>query len=189
MTVLAVVELDGKELAAQGPDANYELDAFANGECRGSVSMMYVEPLDRYMALLTIAGEETDQFRFALYNTETGEEYHNSDEILIYETDGVVGSPEAPLVIRFRGTIDVDEWVSSLQIFPNPVEHGQTISLGKTDELGEVQVEIINALGMVVETWRAASLQRITVPKVAGVYTLRITVEGKGTCYRKLVVR
>jgi len=189
MTVLAVVELDGKELAAQGPDANYELDAFANGECRGSVSMMYVEPLDRYMALLTIAGEETDQFRFALYNTETGEEYHNSDEILIYETDGVVGSPEAPLVIRFRGTIDVDEWVSSLQIFPNPVEHGQNISLGKTDELGEVQVEIINALGMVVETWRAASLQSITAPKVAGVYTLRITAEGKGTCYRKLVVK
>ena len=69
------------------------------------------------------------------------------------------------------------------------IERGQKVSLGFNDvETGEVQVEIINALGTVVETRRAASLQTITAPETAGVYTLRITVEGKGTCYRKLVV-
>jgi hypothetical protein len=199
MTVLVVVELDGKELAlrhpstgsgaAQGPDANYELAAFANGECRGSVAMMYIEPLDCYMALLTIAGEESDNLRFALYNTEAGEEYHNAIETLTYEADAVVGSPEAPFVIRFRNTMGIDEWANSLQVFPNPVERGQILTLGMTDEIGEVQVEIIDALGSVVETRRATSLQTITAPQVAGVYMLRITVEGKGTCYRKLVVR
>jgi len=192
MTVLAVVELDGKELAlrrAQGPVANYELASFANGECRGSVAMMYIEPLDRYMALLTISGEENDIFHFALYNTETGEECFNANETLTYETDAVIGNPDEPFVIRFRSTTSVDEWANSLQIFPNPVEHGQTITFGMAADMGEVQVEIINALGTVVETRRATSLQTITAPQVAGVYTLRITEEGKGTCYRKLVVR
>jgi hypothetical protein len=185
MTVLAVVELDGEEINSE----NYELAAFAGNECRGSVNMMYVEPLDRYMALLTIAGEESDNLRFALYNPETGEECFNADETLTYEADAVVGSPEAPFVVRFRNTTGIDEWANSLQVFPNPVEHGQTVSLGKTDELGMVQVEIIDALGTAVETRRATSLQTIIAPNVAGVYTLRITVEGKGTCYRKLVVR
>jgi len=185
MTVLAVVELDGEEINSE----NYELAAFAGNECRGSVNMMHVEPLDRYMALLTISGEEAAELRFALYNTETGEECFNANETLTYEADAVVGSPEAPFVIRFCNTTDLDEWANSLQIFPNPVEHGQTVSLGKTDELGMVQVEIIDALGTAVETRRATSLQTIIAPNVAGVYTLRITVEGKGTCYRKLVVR
>jgi len=184
MTVLAVVELDGEELNSE----QYELAAFANGECRSSVAMMYVEPLDRYMALLTISGEEADNLHFGLYNTETGEECFATDETLTYETDAVIGSPDEPFVIRFRNTTGVDEWANSLQVFPNPVEHGQTITFGMADDMGEVQVEIINALGM-VETRRATSLQTIAAPNVAGVYTLRITVEGKGTCYRKLIVR
>jgi uncharacterized protein YlxW (UPF0749 family) len=184
MTVLAVVELDDEELSSE----NYELTAFAGDECRGSVAMMYVEPLDRYMALLTISGEEVADLYFGLYNAETGEECFNANETLTYETDAIVGIPESPFVIHFRNTTSADEWSNHLQIFPNPVEHGQTISLGTTSEIGEVQVEIINALG-VVETRRATSLQTITAPNVAGVYTLRITIEGKGTCYKRLIVR
>jgi len=185
MTVLAVVELNGEELNSE----NYELSAFANGECRGSVAMMYVEPLDRYMALLTISGEVADNLHFGLYNTETGEECFATDETLTYETDAVIGSPDEPFVIRFRNTTGMDEWANSLQVFPNPVEHGQTITFGMADDMGVVQVEIVNALGTVVETLRATSLQNVIVPNTAGVYTLRITVEGKGVCYRKLVVR
>ena len=186
MTVLAAVELDGEELNS----ADYELAAFANGECRGSVPMMYVEPLDRYMALLTLSGEEATNLHFGLYNTETGEEYFNADETLSFEADAVIGEVDAPFVIRFRNTTGMDEWANSLQIYPNPVEHGQTISLGlSAEEMGVVQVDIINALGTVVETRRTTSLQTVTAPNVAGVYTLKITIEGKGTCYRKLVVR
>ena len=71
-------------------------------------------------------------------------------------------------------------------MFPNPVGKGQTFNVGLADgEIGEAQVDVINALGVVVETRRATSLQ---APNVPGVYTLRITVEGMGTCYRKLVV-
>ena len=185
MTVLAVVELEGEELT----NGDYELAAFVGNECRGSVRLMDVEPLNRHFALLTVSGEEAAELRFALYDTEAGEEYHNSDETLAYETDAVFGSPDEPFVIRFRSNTGVDEWANSVQVFPNPVEHGQSVSLSlSAEEMGEIQVEIINALGM-VEMRRTASLQTITAPNVAGVYTLRITIEGKGTCYRKLIVR
>jgi len=35
----------------------------------------------------------------------------------------------------------------------------------------------------------AAMPAGITVPNVAGVYTLRIIADGKNVCYRKLIVR
>ena len=185
MSVMAVVEVNDEELRSE----NYELAAFANGECRGSSRLLYVEPLDRYMAFLTVAGDEAAELHFGLYNTETGEEYHNATETLTYETNAVVGGFTEPYVISFRGTTGVDEWARDLNIYPNPVEKGQAVRLGFNDEeRGEVRVEIMNAQGVVVEIRRATSLQTITAPNVAGVYTLRITVEGKGTCYRKLVV-
>ena len=68
MSVMAVVELDDVELQGE----NYELAAFANGECRGSASLMYVEPLNRHIAFLTVAGNEAVELHFGLYNTETG---------------------------------------------------------------------------------------------------------------------
>ena len=190
MTVIAVVELDGEELAlrqAQGPDANYELAVFANGECRGSVQLLYIEPLNRYMAILTVAGDTETELCFGLYDTTTGQEYLNASETLIYQTNAIVGSPDAPFTVRFRSNTGLEDFSSRIQVFPNPVERGQNVRLGMADgEIGEVQVDVINALGVVVETRRATSLQ---APNVAGVYTLRISIEGQGTCYRKLIVR
>ena len=186
MSVMAVVELDGNELQGE----IYELAAFANGECRGSARLMYVKPLNRYMAFLTIAGDETAELYFSLYDTESGAVETQNFASLQYETNSVVGSFAEPYVIRFRSTTGVDEWANRLQIFPNPVERGQKVSHGFNDvETGKVQVEIINVHGTIVETQRASSLQTITAPESAGVYTLRVTIEGMGTCYRKLVVK
>ena len=187
MTVLAVVELDGEELT----NANYELAAFADGECRGSVQMMYVEPLNRYMALLTIAGEEATNLHFGLYNTETGEEYLNADEVLSFEADAIGGDIDAPFVIRFRGTTGIDDLSKSLQVYPNPVAPGETFSVGSlTAEGNEVRVEIVNALGAKVSEQTSTRLPAsMKAPATAGVYMLKITVDGKETHCRKLVVR
>ena len=186
MSVTAIVELDGSELRSE----RYELAAFANGECRGSARLLYVEPLNRYMAFLTVAGDEAAGLNFGLYDTETGAVETQCFASLPYETNAIIGSFDEPYVVSFRSTTGVDEWASSLQVFPNPVEHGRAVSLGFDGvETSKVTVEIINALGSVVETLRATSLQRITAPEAAGVYTLRISIEGKGTCYRKLIVR
>jgi hypothetical protein len=187
MTVLAVVELDGMELNSE----NYELAAFANGECRGSVQMMYVEPINRYMALLTISGEEAAELHFALYDAETGEEYLNADEVLNFEADAIVGDVDAPFVIRFRGTTGVDELAKSLQVYPNPVAPGEMFSVGSlTAEGSEVRVEIVNALGAKVSDQTSTRLPAtMKAPATAGVYMLKITIDGKETHCRKLVVR
>jgi hypothetical protein len=186
MTVTAVVELDDEELQSD----SYELAAFANGECRGSVRLMYIEPIDRHIAFLIVAGEEVTTLSFSLYDTTTGKEIHGADEQINFSNNATLGDLMEPYVIRFRSTTGTSDWARKLHVFPNPVARGENVSLGQTEyETGEMQIEIINALGVVVETLRATSVQTITAPDVAGVYTLRITVEGKGTCYRKLVVR
>ena len=186
MSVMAVIELNDEELR----DANYELAAFANGVVRGSARLLYVEPIDRYYAFLTVAGDDVTELYFGLYNTETGEELVGADQTATYSVNAVLGNFAEPYVVSFRSTTGVDEWSRSLDIYPNPVYAGQTVSIGFSDAVtGEMQVEIVNALGAVVETRRTSSLHNITAPETAGVYTLRITIEGKGTCYRKLVVR
>ena len=188
MTVMAVIELDDVELQS----GNYEIAAFANDECRGSAKLVFVEPLDRYVAFLTVVGDEASELRFSLYNDETGTVETQSIASLQYETNAIIGNLETPYVIRFRSTTGMDEWANNINIFPNPVNRGEQFSLGlpAVETLRATSVQIVNALGVVVETLRATSVPaHITAPKVAGVYTLRITVEGKGTCFRKLVVR
>ena len=187
MTVTAVVELDGEELRSD----RYELAAFANGESRGSVRLMYIEPIDRYVAFLTIAGEEAANLHFGLYDSQTGEEHMTSDNRLEFASNASTGKLKEPYVIRFRGTTSMDELANSLRVYPNPVNAGERFSIGlNTESKAPVQVEIINALG--VQTLRATSVQTpacITAPATSGVYTLRITVEGKGSFVRKLVVK
>ncbi len=185
MTITAVVELDGEELQSE----NYELAAFANGECRGSVRLMYVEPIERHLAFLTIAGEEVETLTFSLYDTQTSVEIHGANEQINFSNNAIVSDLMEPYVIHFRGITGTDEWANNIHVFPNPVTRGENVSLSTTEEIGKVQIEVINTLGIVVETLRATSVKTIAAPNVAGVYTLRITAEGKGSCYRKLMVK
>ncbi len=85
----------------------------------------------------------------------------------------------------------MDELAGKVQVYPNPVNVGERFSINVADDMkNPVRVEIVNALG--VETLHATSVQmpaQLTAPATVGVYTLRITVEGKGTVVRKLVVK
>ena len=186
MTVMAVVELDDEELNTE----NYELAAFAtNGECRGSVKLTYAEPLHRYVAFLTISGKDAIELSFRLYNTETNEEYYNAEESLDFVANAMVGKSDALYVVHFKGIMGMDEFANEVKVYPNPVNAGERFNIGLSGDVTDiVRVEIINTLGM-VETVCTSSCQTLTAPNVAGVYILRITVEGKGTIVRKLVVK
>ena len=188
MTVMAVVELEGAEISSD----NYELAAFAaNGECRGSVRLIFAEPLHRHVAFLTISGKDVTNLGFRLYDTETGMEYYDAEESLDFVANSIVGDASELYVVHFRGTTGVDELANKVQFYPNPVNRGERFSINVAEDVkGPVRVEIVNALG--VETLRATSEQTpaaLTAPATAGIYTLRITVEGKGTVVRKLVVK
>jgi hypothetical protein len=188
MTVMAVVEFDNVELSSD----NYELAAFtANGECRGSVRLTYAEPLHRHVAFLTISGKDAAELSFRLYDTETGVEYYDAEESLDFVADAIVGESNDLYVIHFRGNTGMDEFASRVKVYPNPVAPGERFSIGMNMDIkSPVRVEIVNALGAVVsvETSTQAPAS-IVAPITAGVYTLRITVEGKGTAVRKLVVK
>ena len=185
MSVIAVVELDGMEIGG----GNYELAAFANGECRGSAKLAFVEAIGRYVAFLTVYGEDAAALSFGLYDAETGMERFDAEESLVFAGNAIVGSLGEPYTVSFRGTMGLDDFGSTVTVFPNPVEPGQSFRIGMSaEDSGKVRVEIVNALG-VVETLRATSLQTVVAPTVPGVYTLRVTVDGKGTCFKKLVVR
>ena len=187
MNIVAVVELDGEELQGE----NYEIAAFANGEVRGSARLLYIEPLNRYLAFLTVAGDEATELHFGLYNAETGTVERQCLASLQYETNAIVGSLTEPYVVSFRGTTGVDEFGSRISMYPNPVASGQTVSINlPADNMGKVTVEVVNALGAVLssETMSAPSVT-IKVPETAGVYMLRISSEDNGICFKKLVVR
>ena len=185
MTVTAVVELDGVELAAE----HYEIAAFANGECRGSAKLMYVEPLNRHMAFLTIHGEDAVELSFGLYDSQTGTERYDADNLVTYTNNATLGEPDEPYVVSFRGLTGVDEFDSNLHVFPNPVARGEAVNLGMASSNGNVQVEVINTMGAVISVETLTKVASIAAPSVPGVYMLRITAEGEGTYFRKLVVK
>ena len=187
MTVLAVVEMNDMELQGE----NYELAAFANGECRGSVQLLYIEPLNRYMAILTVAGDAETELRFGLYDVTTGEEYLNANETLTYQSNAIVGDLDAPLTIRFRSNTGLDELSSMVKVYPNPVDRGTQFSVDlPTKQTETVRVEVLNMMGSILSTETATGQPAVfKAPDTPGVYTLRIISDSKETCCRKLVVK
>ena len=181
MTVTAIIELDGEELRAE----NYELAAFAADECRGSVRLMYVEPIDRWMAFLTITGEDAANLNFSLYDMETGMEYSGSEETLNYETDAMVGTMGEPYIVRFRSAASEDEKSSYVSIFPNPANDILNIR-GE----GIHSVTVFNMTGQSVDKVEADAVETLILDVndyEAGVYLL--LVQSKYGSLRKLFVK
>lgn len=100
MTVMAVVEFDDVELQGE----NYEIAAFANSECRGSARLMYVAPINRYIAFLTIVGDEATELRFSLYDSETGVVETQDVASLRYETNATMGAASKRLMSSVSAT-------------------------------------------------------------------------------------
>jgi hypothetical protein len=164
MTVIAVVELDGKELRS----CDYELAAFASDECRGSVKLMYVEPINRYIAFLTVFGDEEENLSFRLTD---GVASGVSTDLLTYAVDDIVGELDDPVVLHF-GPIDVEENTSvNVRIYPNPSE-----GIFNIEGSNIKRVEVFNALGQPVCTMETeSSLLKLNLTSHAsGIYLIRV---------------
>lgn len=188
MTMMAVVMLDDMEIT----NDQYELAAFTNGKCIGSSRLMYNESLNRYIAFLTIYGEESVDIQFGLYDVASGTEYYSASETLSFEINSIIGSMTEPFVVHFDGTTGLNPGLeTSVFLYPNPVSKGDNCKIGMlANGMEKATIEIIDALGAVisVKTVQQQPIS-ITAPNTAGVYTVRITVEGQGSYCRKLVVK
>lgn len=186
MNVMAVVELDDVELR----DGRYELAVFAGNECRGSVRLVYVEPVDRYVAFLTVAGREATDLQLVLFDADENREYGNAKESLVFESDAVVGNTKSMMTVHFASCEQENDW-SKIAVYPNPADGGEHFSIvlpAASDQ--KVRVEIINELGAVVSVAQSSSLpMEMKAPATPGLYTLKIVAEGNAVCFRKLVVK
>ena len=184
MNVVAVVELDGMELG----EGRYELAAFCGGECRGSVRLMEVSSLNRWMAFLTVSGSGTTEMEFALYDTETGMEYRGGD-LFRFEQNAIMGSAKEPVAVRFAGLTGTAENLNKATCYPNPVGRSQYVRVNLPAAGTEARVEVVNALGAVVSMERATGMTaEVKAPATAGVYVVRVVIDGKAASYAKLVV-
>lgn len=138
MTITAKIELEGEILRSD----NYELAAFVGNDCRGSIKLKYVSPLDQYLAFLLVHGDQEESLRFVLTD---GQEYSWSKDYMIYSSDATFGSPTQPIVLHF-GPMGVNENNSIMvNIYPNPSHDVFNI------ESEDIQkVEVINAFGQVI---------------------------------------
>ena len=167
MTVTAVVDLEGNELR----NSEYEVAVFVGNECRGSVKMMYVEPLDRYFAFLLIAGDEEQTMRFVLTD---GKETSWSNDYLMYSSDATIGNLAEPTVLHF-GPLGVndnnDQYVN---VFPNP-----TNGIFNIEGNNIRKVEIINAYGQIVysKEIKAENIQLDLSNYSIGTYMLRVVTD------------
>ncbi len=167
MTLTAVVELEGTELRSE----DYEIAAFVGDECRGSVKLMYIEPIDRYIAFLNIFGDQAEAMQFRITD---GINVRFSSDDVTYENDGMVGTLSDPFVLHF-GTMDVDEALNAnVMVYPNPSE-----GLFNIEGQNMRKVEVLNAFGQVIlsEEIENEFLQIDLNNRASGIYMLRVTTD------------
>ena len=156
-----------------------EIGAFVNNECRGSAKMLYVEPLDQYMAFITIFGDENEEVLFKIYDE--GNTFQ-VEESVQFANDMVIGKISKPFVLHLSQS-------DNLVLYPNPVEKGQTVTLDLPSnmDMATARVEVYNAYGSLVHS---QSLDRSFFSNMAsGVYTIKVT-DGQGqSCHGKLIVK
>ena len=176
MTLIAVVELNGEELHSD----DYELAAFVGDECRGSVKLMYVEPLNRYVAFLTVFGEQEEELHFQLTD---GEALSLSTDHLTYTVDDILGDLDEPVVLRFNATDVEENTLANVRVYPNPSEGVFNIEGNNIRK-----VEVFNAMGQPVcsmETENGNTTLDLT-HRASGIYLIRVITDN-GTWSHQVV--
>jgi len=90
-------------------EGSHEIGAFVNGECRGSARLQQVG--SRYIAFLTVSGEDDEEVSFRLFDVNTGAEYESNTKGISYAGNAIYGSLAHPMILQF-GTADLDEMSS-----------------------------------------------------------------------------
>lgn len=110
MTMVGLVEIDGVEQYVP----YYEVGAFYGSECRGSAMLQYIPRYDKYLAFLTVYGNDGNSVRFRLYNHYNGYEVSKVTPAFNFVTDTICGNPGEPYVFSFTDYITI-----TTQVYPN----------------------------------------------------------------------
>ncbi|MCR4847724.1 MAG: T9SS type A sorting domain-containing protein [Bacteroidales bacterium] len=176
MTLTAVVEVEGAELRS----GDYEVAAFVGDQCRGSVKLMYVEPVDRHVAFLLAYGDAEEDMRFVLTD---GTEAVLSGDVIRFSADGTVGTVADPVVLHFGTWGMNDEPQAVVNVFPNPSK-----DVFNVEGSGIRKVEVVDMWGqrILAKETKGIHMQVDLGGKAAGIYLLRV-VTANGTITRQLI--
>ena len=181
MLITAVVNMNGTELRSE----DYELVAFVGGECRGSVKLMYVEPLDRYVAFLLVFGDEAENISFALTD---GAETIWSGESMVYSSDALIGTASSPATIHFGVLSTDDNMMTSAGVYPNPVSRDAEISISIPQNETIKEVVVTDIVGNVIRRDVPTGATVKGMPNT-GVYMLQVICESGNIYKNKVVVK
>ncbi len=168
-------------------DADLELGAFVDGVCRGRTHMRYFEPLNRYLALMTVSGEEGDVIEFGLVNANSNLISLDCSDNVVFESDAIIGSLDEPFEVHFSAMQEFSR--SQLEMFPNPVSRNETVTFNLPDDEMVKEVVVTNAVGAVVKH-NASSLTMIGegMP-MSGVYMVKVICNSGNVYTGKLIVK
>ena len=163
MTVIAMLSIDGEIVKG-----NYEVAAFANGECRGSARPIYIESIDAYVLFMTIHGDEVEELTFMYYDIDKDTEYELSN-VMNYSNDAIVGTIDNPYIFSMNILGIGENSIDNINIYPNPTTTDREINLQAICD----KVEVFNALGVKVAEYH--NVDTLDALETAGIYVIRIT--------------
>jgi hypothetical protein len=180
MNFMAVVTLDDLELNGD----RYELAAFVDDVCHGTTKLLYVEPLDRYVAFLTVLGQDGEEVSFRLYDDQTGTTYE-AEAHEAFHTNVILGSQQSLYPIHFKSKALADNRPA---IYPNPANKGASLSIVNASD--DMVMEITNMLGVTVKTMRLLGENTTVDCDLApGAYTVRLVKNHETVMIEKLIVK
>ena len=176
MIVTAVIDMEGEELRSE----DYEVAVFVGDECRGSVKLMYVEPFDRYVALLMAFGEGEEELCFVLTD---GQGTSWSNDRVTYTANGMVGTMTNPAVLHFGSLGIEDNLQKPIHVYPNPSK-----GIFNIEGEGIQKIKVVDIYGQVVlsKEVKNTNVQVDLSDKAAGAYLLRVVTDS-GVVTHKLI--
>jgi hypothetical protein len=153
---------------------NIVLAAFNGDELRGwSESATMINEELGYQYFLTAYGEGNDQFEYALIDTITNEKIALSGS-LVFEKNGLKGTPNKPLVVNPIDKVDCDDFKveansidAMTMVYPNPFRNSLNVTV--PTDLGEaIEVSLIDSYGRVLHQEIAAQGRLLNWSRIAG---------------------
>ncbi|MBO6025100.1 MAG: choice-of-anchor D domain-containing protein [Bacteroidales bacterium] len=184
LNVTAIVVVDDVEQY----DKPLMLGAFVNGMCRGCTKLRYFEPLDRYYAMLTVAGENGEKIKFGYMDAENGKCKMIADESVSFVTDAIIGKLDKPFEIHFNTDNSVDS--KPLSIYPNPIGKNMLFCMDIPQIETITELTITNVFGAVVRLESGlVDTRSINGPMSSGVYLVEVVTLSGNIYHGKLIVK
>ena len=184
MDVMAKVIINGKPANSN----RYELAAFVDGECRGRAKLQYVEPMDTYLAFITINGNDDETVTFNLYDEDMDVTYYASESnVVAFKANEVVGKFRSPYILCFNNAKNVENTVFT--VYPNPAANGDEITINFMEDVTEATLFVENELGLTVDVVKLSGKSaKVRFDLPSGLYILRVVIDGN-IYYNKLIVK